>query len=215
MNAVTTAPREAPLTTDIPFRLDRLPWSSFHWLLIMALGVTWILDGLEATVVGSIGPTLEKKSTLGLSQALVGWAGTIYLAGAIIGALVFGYLTDRLGRKRLFTVTLLVYLCGAVLTALSWNYLSFALFRFVTGLAIGGEYAAINSAIDELIPARLRGRCKRHSGMRWDSFPSGASSRGISSAHRSAARGFRVRYAAISLMQASASISHAERPSLG
>jgi MFS family permease len=159
-NAMTavTMPSTAPLTTDIPFRLDRLPWSSFHWLLIVSLGVTWILDGLEATVVGSIGPTLEKGSTLGLSHALVGWAGTIYLAGAILGALVFGYLTDRLGRKRLFTVTLLVYLCGALSTALSWNFFSFALFRFVTGLAIGGEYAAINSAIDELIPARLRGR---------------------------------------------------------
>ncbi|HEY2250346.1 MAG TPA: MFS transporter, partial [Planctomycetaceae bacterium] len=151
-------PGSGTITTDIPFRLDRLPWGPFHWLLIVALGVTWVLDGLEATVVGSIGPTLELPSTLGLSHARVGLAGTIYLAGAIAGALVFGYLTDRLGRKRLFTVTLAIYLCGALATACAWNFVSFAVFRFVTGLAIGGEYAAINSAIDELIPAWLRGR---------------------------------------------------------
>jgi predicted MFS family arabinose efflux permease len=147
-----------PVATDIPFRLDRLPWSSFHWLLIVALGVTWILDGLEATAVASIGPTLEKASTLGLSHSRVGLAGTIYLVGAILGALLFGYLTDRLWRKRLFTVTLGIYIFGALATALAWNFSSFAAFRFVTGMAIGGEYAAINSAIDELIPARLRGR---------------------------------------------------------
>jgi MFS family permease len=146
------------LRTDIPFRLDRLPWSSFHWLLITALGVTWILDGLEATVVGSIGPTLEKNSTLSLSHGQVGLAGTIYLAGAIGGALVFGYLTDRLGRKRLFTITLGIYLIGSLSTAVAWNFVSFTVFRFITGMAIGGEYAAINSAIGELIPARLRGR---------------------------------------------------------
>src|SRR5262245_62175302 len=101
MNPATPAVGSAaqPFQTDIPFRLDRLPWSSFHWLLVSALGVTWILDGLEATVVGSIGPTLEKNSTLGLSHGQVGLAGTVYLAGAIGGALVFGYLTDRLGRK--------------------------------------------------------------------------------------------------------------------
>ena len=160
MNPATPAlpSLKSPVTTDIPFRLDRLPFSSFHWLLVIALGVTWVLDGLEATVVGSIGPTLVKASTLGLSQSDVGFAGTIYLAGAIAGAIVFGYLTDRLGRKRLFTITLAIYLLGAVSTACAWNFESFALFRFVTGLAIGGEYAAINSAIDELIPARLRGR---------------------------------------------------------
>jgi MFS family permease len=146
------------IDTDIPARLDRLPWTRFHWLLVSALGVTWVLDGLEATVVASISPVLERPTTLGLRDAQVGLAGTLYLAGAIIGALVFGHLTDRLGRKRLFTVTLGIYLAGAALTALAWDFWSFVLFRVVTGLAIGGEYSAINSAIDELIPARVRGR---------------------------------------------------------
>jgi len=160
MNSATPSatPNQSPVSTDIPFRLDRLPWSAFHWLLIIALGVTWVLDGLEATVVGSIGPTLEAPSTLDLSHAQVGLAGTIYLGGAIAGALVFGYLTDRLGRKRLFTITLGIYLIGSLSTAAAWSFGSFSAFRFITGMAIGGEYAAINSAIDELIPARLRGR---------------------------------------------------------
>jgi MFS family permease len=156
--------------SDIPARLDRLPWSRFHWLLIMALGVTWVLDGLEVTVVGSIGPTLTapqappgaqtaaKAKTLRFTTAELGLANSVYLAGALGGALVFGHLTDRLGRKRLFTITLLIYLAGAALTVLSWNFWSFALFRAITGMAIGGEYSAINSAIDELIPARVRGR---------------------------------------------------------
>ncbi len=151
------APRRA-ITTDVPARLDRLPWTSFHWLLVIALGITWVLDGLEATIVAAIASTLEEPATLGLGASEIGLAGTLYLAGAIIGAIVFGHLTDRLGRKKLFTVTLLIYLAGAVLTALSWDFWSFALFRVVTGLAIGGEYSAINSAIDELIPARVRGR---------------------------------------------------------
>jgi MFS family permease len=146
------------LETDIPARLDRLPWTRFHWLFVIALGVTWVLDGLEATVVAAIGPMLLHPDALGLSVADIGLAGTVYLAGAILGALFFGHLTDRLGRKRLFTLTLLIYLTGAVLSALSWNFWSFALFRFITGLAIGGEYSAINSAVDELIPARVRGR---------------------------------------------------------
>ncbi len=159
-NAVLTPEktRREAIETDIPARLDRLPWSRFHWLLVIALGVTWILDGLEVTVVGSIGPSLKEAQTLNLSDREVGLAGTLYLAGAIGGALVFGHLTDRLGRKRLFTITLGVYLAGAVLTALSWEFWSFALFRALTGMAIGGEYSAINSAIDELIPARVRGR---------------------------------------------------------
>jgi MFS family permease len=144
--------------TDIPARLDRLPWSRFHWLLVIALGITWVLDGLEVTVVGSVGPFLKRGETLGLSDAEVGLAGSIYLAGAIGGALLFGHLTDRLGRKRLFTITLGVYLAGVVSTACSWEFWTFALFRALTGMAIGGEYAAINSAIDELIPARVRGR---------------------------------------------------------
>jgi MFS family permease len=146
------------LETDIPARLDRLPWTAFHWLLIIALGVTWVLDGLEVTVVAAVGNALLKPGTLALTAAQVGTAQTLYLFGAIGGALVFGHLTDRLGRKKLFTVTLLIYLAGATLTAFSWNFVSFALFRMLTGMAIGGEYAAINSAIDELIPARLRGR---------------------------------------------------------
>ena len=151
-------PRPDRIDTDIPARLDRLPWTRFHWLLVSALGVTWVLDGLEATVVASISPVLERPTTLGLRDAQVGLAGTLYVAGAIAGALVFGHLTDRLGRKRLFTVTLGIYLAGAVLTALAWDFWSFVLFRVVTGLAIGGEYSASNSAIDELIPARVRGR---------------------------------------------------------
>lgn len=146
------------IRTDIPARLDRLPWNRFHWLLVTALGVTWILDGLEATVVASISPVLEKPETLGLRASQIGLAGTLYLAGCIGGALVFGYLTDRLGRKKLFTVTLGIYLAGALLTAVAWDFTSFVLFRCLTGMAIGGEYSAINSAIDELIPARVRGR---------------------------------------------------------
>jgi MFS family permease len=149
-------------------------------LLIIALGVTWVLDGLEATVVGSIGPTLEKRSTLGLSHSEVGLAGTVYLAGAVAGALLFGYLTDRLGRKRLFTITLGIYMCGAVSTACAWSFMSFAAFRFVTGMAIGGEYAAINSAIDELIPARLRGRIDQIiNGTYWIGAAAGAGVTGI------------------------------------
>ncbi len=150
-----------PIETDVPARLDRLPWSRFHWLFVIALGITWVLDCLEATVVAAIGPMLEEPGALtfaGLRPDQIGVAGTIYLAGCIVGAIAFGYLADRLGRKRLFTVTLLVYLTGAGLTAAAWDFWSFALFRFITGLAIGGEYSAINSAIDELIPARVRGR---------------------------------------------------------
>ena len=145
-------------TTDIPARLDRLPWSRFHWLLVTALGVTWVLDGLEGTIVAAINPVLEQSNTLDLRAGQVGLAVTAYLIGAIGGALFFGDLTDRLGRKKLFTVTLAIYLAGAILTAFAWNFWSFAAFRLITGMAIGGEYAAINSAIDELIPARLRGR---------------------------------------------------------
>lgn len=146
------------ITTNIPARLDRLPWSRFHWLVVVALGITWILDGLEVTIVGSIGPVLKDKLTLGLSDQQIGAVASIYVAGAVLGALFFGWLTDRMGRKFVFNVTLIVYLIGVICSAFSWNFLSFALFRFVTGLGIGGEYSAINSAIDELIPARLRGR---------------------------------------------------------
>jgi MFS family permease len=144
--------------TSIPARLDRLPWSRFHWLIVVALGATWILDGLEVTLAGALGAVLTKRDTLGLTDAEVGASATVYLAGAVIGALFFGYLTDRLGRKKLFLVTVGVYLAGTALTGLSWNFASYAFFRAVTGSGIGGEYAAINSAIDELIPARVRGR---------------------------------------------------------
>ena len=143
--------------SDIPARLDRLPWSAWHWRVVIALGVSWLLDGLEVTVVGSLGPALQRDDTLGLTAAQIGWAASAYIGGAVLGALFFGRLADRLGRKRMFLVTLVVYLIATVATAFSWDILSFALCRFLTGFGIGGEYAAINSAIDELIPARLRG----------------------------------------------------------
>jgi MFS family permease len=144
--------------TDIPARLDRLPWSRWHWFVVIALGVTWILDGLEVTLAGAISGVLQKPEALKLTDAEVGMSATFYLAGNVFGALLFGFLTDRLGRKRLFSLTLLVYLIGTALSACSWSFASYALFRFITGSGIGGEYAAINSAIDELIPARIRGR---------------------------------------------------------
>ncbi len=146
------------IQTDIPARLDRLPWSRFHLLVVIALGVTWILDGLEVTIVGSLGPVLQDKRTLGLTVQDVGTVASVYVVGAVIGALFFGWLTDRVGRKLIFNVTLGIYVTGVLLSALSWDFWSFAAFRFITGLGIGGEYAAINSAIDELIPARIRGR---------------------------------------------------------
>jgi len=144
--------------TMIPRRLDRLPWSRWHWLVVIGLGVTWILDGFEVTLVGAIASALTKPDTLHLSTHQASSAGTWYLLGAVGGALFFGYLTDRLGRKKLFMVTLGVYLVFTVATAFAWNFASFALFRVLAGAGIGGEYAAINSAIDELIPARVRGR---------------------------------------------------------
>jgi MFS family permease len=144
--------------TDIPARLDRLPWSRWHWRVVIALGVAWVLDGLEVTLVGSIGGVLERPDTLGLGAAQIGWTGSLYIGGAVIGALVFGRLADRLGRKKLFLITLALYAAATLATAFSPNFVFFALCRFATGLGIGGEYAAINSAIDELIPARVRGR---------------------------------------------------------
>jgi MFS family permease len=142
----------------VPARLDALPWSSWHWLIVVSLGATWILDGLEVTLAGALGGILTRPETLGLTPARVGASATCYLAGAVLGALLFGYGTDRFGRKKLFFVTVAVYLIGTALSAFSWNFWSYALFRAVTGAGIGGEYAAINSAIDELIPARVRGR---------------------------------------------------------
>jgi MFS family permease len=147
------------IETQIPARLDRLPWSRFHWLVIIGLGTVWILDGLEVTIVGSIAARLtEKDSGLALTSSQVLSAGSVYVAGACLGALFFGQLTDRFGRKKLFLATLLLYLVATVGTAFADSALYFYIARFFTGAGIGGEYAAINSAIDELIPARVRGR---------------------------------------------------------
>jgi MFS family permease len=156
---VATSPAgAATVETLIPARLDRLPWSRFHWLLVIGLGITWVLDGLEVTLVGAIGAVLQRPDVLHFSAAQVGMISSFYLAGAVAGSLVFGHLTDRYGRRTFFFVSLAIYLLGVGLTAFSWNLWSFALFRFITGTGIGGEYSAVNSAIDELIPARLRGK---------------------------------------------------------
>src|SRR5881275_3165449 len=148
----------AIIETDVPARLDRLPWSRFHSLVIVALGITWVLDGLEVTIAGSIVGALEESPVLHFTPQQIGLVATAYLAGAVVGALLFGYLTDRLGRRKLFFITLALYLTATAATALSWDFWSFAVFRVLTGAGIGGEYAAINSAIQELIPARYRGR---------------------------------------------------------
>ncbi|MGW6890426.1 MFS transporter [Streptomyces chartreusis] len=159
---MTTAQAETgrTVTTDIPARLDRLPWSRWHWTIVIGLGTVWILDGLEVTVVGSIAPRLsEPGSGLPITSGQVtGLAAALYVAGACLGALFWGRLTDRWGRKKLFMITLAVYLAATALTAVSFDTWWFFLFRFLTGFGIGGEYAAINSAIDELIPAQYRGR---------------------------------------------------------
>jgi len=147
----------ATVETDVPARLDRLPWSRFHWLVVGALGVTWILDGLEVTMVGSLSGAIAHAPDMRLSSADVGALGSAYVAGAVLGALFFGWLTDRLGRKRLFTITLLVYLTATIASGLAWNFTSLLIFRFITGTGIGGEYSAINATIQELVPARRRG----------------------------------------------------------
>jgi len=147
------------IKTNIPGRLDRLPWARFHWLVVGGLGTVWILDGLEVTIVGAIAPRLtEKGSGISLTAGSIGTAAAIYVAGACLGALFFGQLTDRFGRKKLFIITLGVYFVATAATAFAWAPWYFYLCRFVTGAGIGGEYSAINSAIDELIPARVRGR---------------------------------------------------------
>lgn len=143
--------------TDVPPRLDALLWSRWHKRVIVALGITWILDGLEASLVGALGPTLRDPHTLGLTGGEVGFANTVYLIGQVVGALVFGHLTDRLGRKRLFLVTIALYLTATALSGLAPTYEVFLVLRFFAGAGIGGEYSAINSAIDELVPARIRG----------------------------------------------------------
>lgn len=157
MATPAAARRNRVIETNIPARLDRLPWSTWHTRVIIALGTSWLLDGLEVTLVGSLSGILESKNGLGLTDPQVTGAATTYLAGAVLGALTFGYLTDRLGRRKLFLVTLATYSLATIATAFSWNLLSFSIFRFFTGFGIGGEYSAINSAVDELIPGRLRG----------------------------------------------------------
>ena len=146
------------IDTDIPARLDRLPWGRFHTLVIAALGITWILDGLEVTLAGSLAGALKSSPSLRLTDVQIGLAGSLYVAGAVSGAVLFGWLADRFGRKRLFNITLGVYLLATAATAFATDFCTFALFRMLTGAGIGGEYAAINSAIHELIPARFRGR---------------------------------------------------------
>ena len=154
MDQTTSAPI---IRTDVPARLDRLPWARFHTMVVVALGVTWILDGLEVTIAGSIAGALKEDPAMAFTETQIGLASSAYLLGAVFGALFFGWLTDRLGRKKLFFITLAVYATATCLTAFSWNLWSFCLFRFLTGAGIGGEYAAINSTIQELIPARYRG----------------------------------------------------------
>jgi MFS family permease len=148
---------EKTIDTDIPARLDRLPWGRFHTLVVAALGITWILDGLEVTLAGSLAGALKESPALHFSNVDIGLASSAYLAGAVLGAIFFGWLTDRLGRKKLFFITLAFYLLATAATAASWNLTSFAIFRFLTGAGIGGEYTAINSTIQELVPARVRG----------------------------------------------------------
>jgi MFS family permease len=145
------------IETDIPARLDALRWSGFHTRVVLALGITWILDGLEVTLAGALSGALKEDPALRFSNLDVGFANSAYLAGAVIGALGFGWLTDRIGRKKLFFITLALYLTATAATALSWNLASYAVFRFLTGAGIGGEYTAINSTIQELVPARYRG----------------------------------------------------------
>jgi MFS family permease len=152
------APPQAIVRSLVPARIDRLPWSRFHTRMILALGVAWVLDGLEIQIASIIGPVLQHANTLHLTSQDVGFSATIYLMGEVVGALVFGRLSDRFGRRKLFVATLGLYLVANGLTAFSFNYGIFLFFRFVAGMGIGGEYAAIHSAIDELIPAKYRGR---------------------------------------------------------
>jgi MFS family permease len=151
-----TSPADV-ITTNAPARLDRLPWSRFHWLVVTALGVAWILDGLEVTLVGALSSALHDPHGLGLSEPQVGLSASFYLIGAVIGAVVFGRMTDSLGRRRLFMVTIGLYLAATAASGLAWNFWSFAALRCLTGAGIGGECAAMNSAVQELIPARHRG----------------------------------------------------------
>src|SRR2546421_7560162 len=162
---LSTAAATAPITrnddriieTSIPSRLDSLRWSGFHTRIVIALGITWILDGLEVTLAGALSGALKESPTMHFTNFEVGLSNSAYLAGAVLGALWFGWLTDRIGRKKLFFITLALYLTATAATALSWGVASYAFFRFLTGAGIGGEYTAINSTIPELVPARYRG----------------------------------------------------------
>src|SRR6202165_2004117 len=158
---VATAPargqQDRVIETSIPSRLDSLRWSGFHTRVVVALGITWILDGLEVTLAGALSGALKESPRLHFTNFDGGFSNSAYLAGAVLGALWFGWLTDRIGRKKLFFITLAVYLTATAATALSWNVASYALFRFLTGAGIGGEYTAINSTIQELVAARYRG----------------------------------------------------------
>jgi MFS family permease len=159
--AVASAPvpqdNDLIIESSIPARLDNLRWSGFHTRVVLALGITWILDGLEVTLAGALAGALKESPVMRFSNFDVGLANSAYLAGAVLGALGFGWLTDRIGRRKLFFITLALYLTATAATALSWSVASYALFRFLTGAGIGGEYTAINSTIQELVPARYRG----------------------------------------------------------
>lgn len=157
MTTIQTPEKGKVFETDLPARLDRLPWGRFHTLLVIALGITWLLDGLEVTLAGSVAGALKASPVLNLSNSEIGLAGAAYIAGAVLGALFFGWLTDRLGRRKLFFITLALYISATFATAFSFSVWSFMLFRFLTGMGIGGEYTAINSTIQEFTPARYRG----------------------------------------------------------
>jgi len=146
------------IETDLPCRLDRLKWSRFHSLAMFALGITWVLDGLEVTLAGSLAGALQESPTLRLTESQIGWAASLYLLGAVLGGFGFGWATDRFGRRRLFFVTLWVYIIATAATAFAFDFWTFALCRFLTGAGIGGEYTAINSAVQEFTPAKYRGR---------------------------------------------------------
>jgi len=158
VSATSGAPAPVSIRSTVPARIDRLPWTRFHWLVVVGLGVSWILDGLEIQVVSLNGPALQHSGGLGLTSSEVGALASFYLAGQVVGALFFGRMTDKVGRKRLFILTLLIYLIGSGLGGFAWDFWSLAIFRFIAGTGIGGEYTAINSAIDELIPSHYRGR---------------------------------------------------------
>src|SRR3954454_12823040 len=156
MTSIGRAATAPAFTSLVPARLDRLPWTRFHWRVIIGLGVAWILDGLEIQIVATVGTVLQDQRTLHLTAADVGLLGSVYLLGEVVGALFFGWLTDRLGRRLLFLMTLITYLLASGIAGFAQSLWFLLIFRFIAGLGIGGEYTAINSAIDELIPAKYR-----------------------------------------------------------